>query len=428
MALSILYQHKTLLRLWDPVNRRLNPSDIRSICLLVLLIYSFVLGVSFATQESGRTVFGPQLGADFGAFYVAGKIFNTVSPDRIYDRDLQRRLYQEHFPFAPPDEELPYVNAPFFILLFPLLARLEYSWAYLIWFLLSLGFYISGFTLLWRTLDAMPEDAYFVALLPALSFMPFLVECLAGGQTSAFGFFCFALAISCERRGRWIMSGAVLAMCLYKPTLLLLTLPMLAVTRRFLTIAGFAIGGAFLAAASWFIVGWRGCLEYVRTLLFFADNSTSAASGLKSWKYVDVNSFFRLLMSDHVHLRWIFVALAFLLVLPLLFRFWNKFSRKNDDGQSLAWAVALTWTLVLNVYLGIYDATLIVLSVLLTTHAFYRSAGKFHFDLPAVYKLIVLLLYLVPWIAQPIARLTGVQLYTAVLALFGGYQLRRQQR
>src|SRR5262245_21582840 len=222
MTLITSLQRNQLIRVWAAVNRRLNRSDIQSICLLVLAIYSIALCVSFATQKSGRTVFGPPLGADFGAFYIAGKIFNSVSPDRIYDRSLHRQLYQEHFPSAPSGEELPYINAPFFVLPFPLLARLEYSWAYFIWILISLGLYISGFTLLWRTLDAMPEGAYVGALLLALSFMPFLVECVAGGQTSAFGFFCFALAINCERRGRQIMSGAVLALCSYKPTLLLL--------------------------------------------------------------------------------------------------------------------------------------------------------------------------------------------------------------
>ncbi|MGH9853500.1 MAG: glycosyltransferase family 87 protein, partial [Blastocatellia bacterium] len=222
------------------------------------MVYSIALGASFATQASGRTVFGPQLGADFGAYYIAGKIFNSVSPGRIYDRDLQRKFYHELFPSAPPGEELPYVNAPFFALPFPVLARLEYPLAYLIWILISLGLYVSGFTLLWRTLDAMPEDTYLVALLLALSFMPFLAECLAGGQTSAFGFFFLALAISCERRGRPLMSGAALSLCLYKPTLLLLILPMLVITRRFSTIAGFVIGGLLLAATSLLVVGWQG--------------------------------------------------------------------------------------------------------------------------------------------------------------------------
>jgi hypothetical protein len=203
---------------------------------------------------------------------------------------------------------------------------------------------------------------------------------------------------------------------------------MLVVTRRFSTIAGFVIGGLLLAATSLLLVGWQGCLEYIRMLLFFADATTSATSGLRPWKYVDVNTFFRSLLGSHVYLRWFFVAAAFLVVLPLLFRFWRRTDRENENDQSLVWAGVLTWTLVLNVYLGIYDTTLVVLSVLLVTHFFYRRTDKLKPELASGYKLFTLLLYLVPWITQPIARLTGVQLYTMILALFGGYQLSLERK
>ena len=428
MSLILLLKHSMSSRWWEAIDRRLNQDDIRSVCLLVLIIYSIVLAISFTTQRSGRTVFGPQLGADFAAYYVAGAIFNHVAPGRIYDRDLHRAIYQEVFPTAPSGEELPYVNAPFFILPFIALARLHYAWAYLCWLLISLGLFISGFNLIWKSLVGMPASARHTALLLGLSFMPFLIECLAGGQTSAFGFFSFALAINCEYRGRKIMSGGALALCSYKPTLLLLALPMLVITRRFSTIVGFLIGGLLLATTSSLIVGLQGCLGYLKMLLLFADSSTSASSGLKSWKYVDVNSFFRPFLNQQAYLRWFFVALAFLVVLPLLFKFWRRRCRENESNQDLVWAVTLTWTLVLNIYLGIYDTTLVVLSVLLTTHVLCRGVNNLHVELKPDYKLTILLLYLIPWITQPIARLTGFQLYTVILALFGGYQLAQQRR
>lgn len=217
------------------IERRLNRPYIQFICVLVLTVYVAVFAIAFATSAQGRTVFGPSLGADFAAFYVAGKIFNTHSPDRIYDSQLHHQLYQEQFPNAEPDTRLPYVNAPFFILPFTVLARLPYSWAYLCWLVLSLALYLAGYSLIWKTLDGMPRDAWLTALLLALSFMPFLVECLAGGQTSAVGFFSLALAIQQERRGHHVLSGLALSLCAYKPTLLLLVVPMLIITRRYST-------------------------------------------------------------------------------------------------------------------------------------------------------------------------------------------------
>jgi hypothetical protein len=410
------------------IERRLNRPYIQFICVLVLTVYLVVLVVSFATNVRGRTIFGPYLGADFGAYYIAGKIFNTRSPDQIYDATLHHRLYQEQFPDVPSDSQLPYVNAPFFILPFTILARLPYSWAYLFWLLVSLALYVAGFTLIWKTLDGIPRDAWLTSLLLALSFMPFLVECLAGGQTSAVGFFCLALAISSERRGYHILSSLAISLCAYKPTLLLLAVPMLLITRRYKTLLGFVAGCGLLGLVSLLVVGRQGCLGYINTLLYFTNASTSAASGLRSWKYVDVNSFFRLLMGQHTLLRWTMTAAAFLIVLPFLFRLWWQSNLERRDEQSLAWALTLTWTLVLNLYVGIYDSTLVVLSVLLTTEVMYRRVESDKLWLPATFKAILLLLYVVPWMTQPIARLTGFQIFTLALAVFGSFQIIHFQR
>lgn len=404
----------------DTVEPRLSLPYVQFICILVLAVYSVVLAVSFATSVKGRTIFGPQLGADFGAYYVAGKIFNTHQPDRIYDNQLHQQLYLQHFPYAPADDQLPYVNAPFFILPFTILARLPYRVAYLLWVILSLTLYGTGFSLIWRTLKGIPADVWLVALLLALSFMPFLVECLAGGQTSAIGFFCLALAIKQERARRYILSGFFLSLCAYKPTLLLLLVPMLVITQRYLTLLGFVLGCGLLALVSLLLIGKQGCLGYVNTLLFFTSASTGFASGLRSWKYIDINSFFRPLLGGSPYLRWGMTAAASLLALPFLVRFWWNSRRGNK--AILDWALAIVWTMVLNLYVGIYDSTLVVLSLLLTTDFVYRHRGEDR-RLPTSYKLILLLLYFVPWVTQPIARLTGIQTYTLVLVVLGCWQL-----
>jgi hypothetical protein len=149
---------------------------------------------------------------------------------------------------------------------------------------------------------------------------------------------------------------------------------------------------------------------------------------LRSWKYVDINSFFRLLVGNYPYLRWTLTAAAFLITLPFLFRYWWKCAGKWPTEQSLAWALTITWTLVLNLYVGVYDTTLVVLSLLLTTNAFCHGEDKDRLWLPTSYKLILLLVYVVPWVTQPIARLTNLQIYTVVLALLGSWQLIQFQR
>src|SRR5262249_3750984 len=145
---------------------------------------------------------------------------------------------------------------------------------------------------------------------------------------------------------------------------------------RFSTLVGFAVGCLFLALVSLFAVGWAGCWEYIKMLLFFTQATTGAGTVFRDWKYVDVASFFRLLLRGHVYLRWALTGAAFLLVLPLLFRFWWKADRTREPIQSMVWAFTITWTLVLNLYLGIYDTTLVILSLLLTANTDYRRANN----------------------------------------------------
>ncbi len=406
------------------INQRLNHQYVRSICSIVLVLCFLALSVSFATQVRGRTVFGPILGADFATFYVTGLIFNQNGPERVYDRALQNQFYRDLFPDWPRDVELPFVNAPFFVVPLPLLSHLPYFSAYLLWLLISLGLYVLALRIVWRTLDAVPQDAWLTALLLALSFMPFLVECLAGGQSSAFAFFSLALTIAFEKRGRLFLSGLALSLCLYKPTLLLLLLPMLVITRRLAVLRGFVTGCLGLTIVSLLAVGWQGCLRYIEALFFIADASTSKISGLRTWKYVDVNSFFRLLLEGHHYLRWAMVLLTASVVVPLLLRSWRKVGREMRGDNDLLWALTITWTLVFNVHVGIYDTALNVLSGLLVANILYRRVNEGRPALPPAFKYLLLLLYVVPWFTQPIARLTSVQLYTVVLLMFGAYQLR----
>jgi len=405
------------LKLLDAVNQRLKGPYLRSVCCMILAAFLISQTISFATTDRGPTVFGPYLGADFAVFYVAGSIFNSYQPENIYDVDLHTRLYQGLFPRVPPEGKLPYANAPFFVLPFALLAQLPYRWAYLLWMVISCGLYFGGLKVLRGTFDALPADDWRTALFLALSFAPFLFEGVAGGQVSVFGFFWLALTLSLERRGRSFAAGGALAFLAYKPTLLVLILPMLIIRRRRNLLCGFSIGMTGLALLSLFAVGWQGCHNYLKMLLLFLHTSTGAESALRSWKYVDINSFSRLLAGGGIWGRWAIVLMAAAAMLPLLFRVWTRAGRERENKQSLVWAITIAWTLVLNVYLAIYDTILIVTSVLIATDHLARK-GVQH---ASGFRYLLALLYLIPLVTQPLARWSGIQLYTPALTAFGFY-------
>src|SRR5262245_39149304 len=95
--------------------RRLTHEDIRALSILVLTIFIFIQGMTFIVRLGTRTVFGPNLGADFAGYYIAGKIYNSNPPDKIYDRDLQRKIFRDLFPDVKTGVPPPYLHAPFFI-------------------------------------------------------------------------------------------------------------------------------------------------------------------------------------------------------------------------------------------------------------------------------------------------------------------------
>src|SRR5262249_61542056 len=92
-------------------------------------------------------------------------------------------------------------------------------------------------------------------------------------------------------------------------------------------------------------------------------------------KFIDLDHFLGLLFRGNASLPsivWVAVALA---VLPFLARLWWTFDRSGPDRRMVTWSATLTWTLVLNGYIGLYDAILAVPGLMITADILYRRAG-----------------------------------------------------
>lgn len=406
----------------DFLLRRLQPHYFGLIASLIIVVHLLLLLFSFATQQNHKTVFGPLLGADFTAFYNAGSIYRAEAPAQVYISAVQDAYYRQNFPAAAPGTHLPYAHAPFLTPVFAFLVALPYPAAYALWLALSLGCYLTGFYLLWQTLDGLPRQQGRLALLLALSFAPFLTEAWIGGQTSTLGFFLIALAIYLERRGRPVLSGAALAFCAFKPSLLFLIGPMLLVTRRWQTLTGFAATGLSLALLSWLIFGAVGLQNYLTMLQFFQRAVTDVQSGLRIWKYVDINTFWRMLFGAYPLVHSVLTGLTLLIALAGLLWLWWRARPQARDEQSALWGLTVTATVVISLYNGIYEATLVVIGVMLFCHGCYRAGTTNPTTLPPTVRTLLLWLYLTPWISQPLARAINLQLFTVVLLVLVVYQ------
>jgi hypothetical protein len=398
--------------------------EIRFACASIFLVCLVLTALSFAFGSHGRPVFGHEPGGDFLAFYVAGEILNDYPHAQLYDLQLQQRLQHDLRPRWGQNVILVNANAPYVALLFQPLARLPYLWAYGAWLAISAALYIGGLVLIWPR--GAPFDRLWVtALLISLSFFPFAFECWFGGQLSVIGFFAMALCIRCQRLERPLASGAALALCAYKPTLLLLLLPMLALGRRFRTLVGFLAGVCVLVWISLLTIGAEGMTPYIQTLKLYGRITTSNGSAQQLFKYIDLNTFVRILSggaSWDSHAVSIVVGGAAFVCLGAAWMASDRHSRVSED---FLWAATIAWTLVVNVYVPVYDGIMIVLSAILMAGGLYRtcSAPLGESDLRRFHASLIAL-YFFAFVTQYLASVIRLQVITLIVAMLGGMALQ----
>jgi hypothetical protein len=405
------------------IGRYLKLPVIRFVAISFIIGGLLILTVACWTSKGGLNIFGSWAGGDYACFYVAGTILNEHSPDQLYDFHLQNRILHALFPRIPATAGLPFINPPFFALLFRPFALLPFTPSFLAWISASIILYVLGFSLIRKTLRSIPEDVSTVSLLLALSFEPFLMECAIGGNTSAVAFFAIALALYFDRKGFFIWSGMALGLCLYKPTFLLLVLPMLVLARRIKMLLGFFTISILLAGISCLVLGKQSCLDYLHIFGGVSHMSLGTESVFRTFKYVDILSFYRLLPEGYSPLIWAsalaVVFVSFYYLIPL----WWKLDQLDDGSKDLIWACTLTLTTVLNLHFAIYDSVIVVPAILLSANVLYRRSSRTGAALTPVFQSLIVLLYLTPWLTQQMAQFTGLQIFTLVLAATGAYQI-----
>ena len=79
-------------------------------------------------------------------------------------------------------------------------------------------------------------------------------------------------------------------------------------------------------------------------------------------------------------------------------------------------------TTIINLHFGIYDTVILVVPILLTADVLYRNS-QIYTQLTHWFKDLIMSIYILPWISQHVARVTGFQLFSVALAIMGSYQI-----
>lgn len=349
---------------------------------------------------------------DFVYFYSVSTILRDSGPANIYNPELQIATAQKILPVRDAKSSYgisPY--PPFVALLFAPASRLPFWTAFRVQQAVSLALYLLGLVILLRRF--FPEQPLRSSLfLPfALAYLPWISNTWLNGQLSALGFVAVALALSEQKAGNPFRSGLALSVCLYKPTLLVLLIPMLLFQRQFRALLGFAAGGCALVGAATAAFGWHIWVAYARLALSLGDLEKLRQLS----QYVDLEAFFTMLIGGRLgggRLASVLTVLVTICALSFLIAAW----RGCRHNAPLAWAGALTSTLILSPYVPVYDTILLIPSLIASAaslETFRRNT------LPAA----LFLLFACSWVSVALASLIHLQLLTLAIGTLAFVQI-----
>ncbi len=365
-------------------------------------------------------------GSDFAEFYIAGKILNQHGADALYDLDLQTRMFQALDP-RNHDAALWYVCAPYLAQVFRLFALLPYRTAYAAWMIVAIVIYGIGAGALRPFLASLPKPYRRAALLLGLSFVPVALWSLAGGQIGVVAFAIIAWCVRFDLSGKQLAAGATLALCAYKPSLLLLAGPSLLLRMNLRFLLGFAAGlggllAVSLAASTKAVFDWFG--------LIFTYGRFASQGGTpwpNAWsRLIDVNHFVRRIYASDARLSVVIAAAAFIAVVALLAHYWRRFDEATAEERQLTWAVTITSSLLANLYVTVYDSASLVAGALLTASILWQHRVEVPWT--RRFHAIVAVVYLTALIPAPVIDYLRVHLYTVAIAALAVFQYRLLSR
>ena len=397
--------------------------EARAFAWISLTVAVIICTISVLRGFHGQTFMGRPLGGDFVQFYVAGKILNQFEPARLYDMDLEVRLQHEAVPEMSASQMLVFASAPAVALIYRPFALLPYRWGYVAWLVFSISLYAAALVLVIRSVPLSNEHRR-TGFLLGLSAVPFLLETWIGGQISVLAVSTLALFVFFRSRNSSFLAGAALALALFKPTLVAIPILMLLVGRCWRMLGGVVAAAMALGLVSFLTVGTAGCIAWIRTLQFYGGIASGTGSALHRNKYVDLGSFFHLILGDPSLVAQILALIGALGGLATLGYAWWRSGKWSSAAQSLLWSATLAAALVVNVYTPIYDTTLVVIPVALCAPVVFGKSQVVQDGFTAWLLLVIM----VPWLTQAVAEFLRFQPFTLVLAGFAGWALRQAWR
>jgi hypothetical protein len=321
-----------------------------NICVLALVWHGILAGYS-----------------DFPMGYSNAMIVRAGHASELYDYNAENvsmrrvsRILRE-----------PYNHLPFELLIYVPLTYFGYHQALLLWAVASVGMFGAVALLLVRS--GAIKTGFALTFLAILSFFPAWFS-LVNGQDSALLVLLFAISFLLWRGGRDEFAGFVLALALFRPQLVLPFVLVAFLAGKWKFVRGFIPGAVLVGLLSVAVVGFHGMGEYARILL--AQGTEKSGQVLNDRWRIDVPNMptWRGALSL-CSSTWMSSALQeFLLVVgTILALLWATVKMRRSRNQAsfdLAFAAALSTTLLFSFHSYVHDFSLLILPVLIFGAAF----------------------------------------------------------
>jgi GT2 family glycosyltransferase len=295
-------------------------------------------------------------GPDFFNFYAAAKLYLTNGGAAVYDIGMQRQVELEITGQDPSRFiVLPYFHPPYYTLLIAPLALFDYRLAYYAMAAVNVLLVAALVVLLVRSSISVHGRGSLVAAAMIAGFFPLFVTVLQG-QSDLVVLVPLAAAYAAWAKGRYGTAGALSALALAKPQLLLL-IPVLFIARRsWRALAGFAGVLGALGVISVIGFGLDPVIGYLRSVGTWAVTGRLPDTGQLVYTDPAVYSLRNILEAVPGGGKVVaFVILVFLLALVALSLSWRP------DKPRLDFALAIAASLVLSPHQNVHDLALLVI-------------------------------------------------------------------
>lgn len=305
---------------------------------------------------------------DFIAFYTAARMIWDGKGAQLYDL-RQQTAYQEeilrllHTQFRFRDGLLAYNHPPFEILWYIPLGGLSYLQAYCVWLAVSLGCFLVSIYLLLRFRHRQDRRRLVQYFFGSLAFFPVFINLLQG-QDSATLLLFWTLGYWNLVRSKEATAGVWLSLLLQKFQVLLPTLLVLLMLRRWRVLSGFLAGSIALLAVSLALVGPSGIESYARLIVEMS--GWIERKGIYPSQMHNLRAqFYVWLYSQHLVVANLLTGLSSVALLFVLVRAWKGEWKPGSAEFGLKFSLLVTISLLVSPHLNLHDLSCLLLPGLL---------------------------------------------------------------